>query len=253
MTALAEKTYRFRIGIVIHGNKLWISELLSYLIASIVLGILLAMCVAVLKNELTQTHLATSINSLQTEKIQLGNSLTILQEKGRIHQVLQAFASKTVSDSTISVLTNVLHNNSRQFGYDPLLLLAVIKVESVFDPDARGRYRSGDLSGAIGLMQLKFATAQETALMLNIPSLTPEDLLKPDINLLLGTAYLTKLISRFRSFKLGLIAYNIGPEKVKQTMRNKQELPIRYYKKVLQAYFYFKKYIHENTTTTFPH
>jgi soluble lytic murein transglycosylase-like protein len=88
--------------------------------------------------------------------------------------------------------------------------------------------------------------------MLNIPTLTPEDLLKPDINLLLGTAYLTKLISRFRSFKLGLIAYNIGPEKVKQTMRKKQELPIKYYKKVLHAYFFFKKYVHENTITTTP-
>jgi soluble lytic murein transglycosylase-like protein len=202
----------------------------------------------VLKNELTQAYLASSISIQHKETVELENRCSILQEKTRIHQVLTAFAKRKVSDSTLLALTSILHTNSRQFGYDPLLLLAVIKVESVFDPKALGRFRSGDLSGAMGLMQLKFATAQETATMLNMSPLSRDDLLKPDINLLLGTAYLTKLISRFRSFKLGIIAYNIGPEKVKETMRNKEELPLNYYKKVLHTYYILKDYLHTNPT-----
>lgn len=251
MSKNAEKSNRLRIGILFHGNKIWLSEILSYLIAALVLGILLTLGITVLRNELTQTHLARSIHALQAEMVQSENSLMILQDKVRIHTVISTFAKKRVSDSTILALTDLLHANSRQFGYDPLLLLAVMKVESVFDPEAKGRFRSGDLSGAFGLMQLKFATAQETATMLKMPPLSEEDLFKPDINMLLGTAYLTKLISRFRSFKLGIIAYNIGPEKVKETMRNKQELPLNYYKKVLHAYFTLNKYL-QTTTETAP-
>ncbi len=249
MSKSTEKRNRLRFGILFHGNKIWFSEIFSYLIATLVLGVLLAMGIMVLRNELIQTRLANTIHSLQAEMVQSENTLTILQEKVRIHTVISTFAKKRVSESTILALTDLLHTNSRQFGYDPLLLLAVMKVESVFDPEAKGRYRSGDLSGAYGLMQLKFATAQETAKMLKMPPLTEDDLFKPDINMLLGTAYLTKLISRFRSFKLGIIAYNIGPEKVKETMRNKQELPLNYYKKVIQAYFTLNKYLQTVTET----
>lgn len=242
--------HRLRIGIVFHGNKIWLSEIISYLIAALVLGVLLTLGIAVLRNELTQTYLGKSIHTLQAERVESENTLTILQEKDRIHTIISTFAKKRVSDSTILALTDLLHANSRQFGYDPLLLLAVMKVESVFDPEAKGRFRSGDLSGALGLMQLKFATALETAKMLKMPPLSEEELLKPDINMLLGTAYLTKLISRFRSFKLGIIAYNIGPEKVKESMRNKEKLPMNYYKKVLHAYFTMNNYLQTTTDTT---
>jgi soluble lytic murein transglycosylase-like protein len=250
MSTIIEKRHHIRIGILLHGNKIWLSEILSYFIAALVLGVLLAMGIMVLRNELIQTRLAKSLHALQTEMVQTENDLTILQEKVRIHTILTTFAKKRVSDSTILALTDLLHVNSRQFGYDPLLLLAVMKVESVFDPKAQGRFRSGDLSGALGLMQLKLATAQETAQMLKMPPLSPEDLLKPDINMLLGTAYLTKLISRFRSFKLGIIAYNIGPEKVVETMRNKDNLPMNYYKKVILAYFTLNNYLKTTAKAT---
>lgn len=250
MSTTIEKSHRLRIGILFHGNKIWLSEILSYFIATGVLGVLLAMGLTVLKNEFTQTHLAKSLHALQAEMVQTENDLTILQQKDRIHTIITTFARKRVSDSTILALTDLLHANSRQFGYDPLLLLAVMKVESVFDPKAHGRFRSGDLSGALGLMQLKLATAQETAELLKMPSLSPDDLLKPDINMLLGTAYLTKLISRFRSFKLGIIAYNIGPEKVEATMRNKEQLPMNYYKKVIQAYFTLNNYLKTTSKET---
>jgi soluble lytic murein transglycosylase-like protein len=244
-----EKHITFRIGVIFHGNKIWLSELLSYLLTLILLALLLTLSTITLKNELRQSQLATAIKILKSELIHFEYEQNILQSKSNIQNILKRLAFKKVSSATIASLTDVLYVNSHQFGYDPLLLLAVIQVESVFDPNALGRYRSGNLSGAYGLMQLKFATAQETAQMLNMGTLSNDDLLKPDINLILGTAYLTKLISRFHSFKLGLIAYNIGPEKVKTTMRNNDTLPMNYYSKVISAYFNLKRLVELSNTS----
>ena len=137
-------------------------------------------------------------------------------------------------------MTDLVYSSSRQFGYDPILLLAVIHVESVFDPNALGRYRSGNLSGAMGLMQVKFETAKEMAKLLNIELKSENDLLKPEINIAVGVAYLTHLINRFQSFKLGLLAYNQGPYTIKMTLSKNEPLSINYYRKVLNSYYKLK-------------
>jgi soluble lytic murein transglycosylase-like protein len=138
-------------------------------------------------------------------------------------------------------VATLVSSNSRKFGYDPILLLSVIHVESIFDPSAKGRYLSGELSGATGLMQLQYETAVEVAKQLHMPPLGPRDLLKPDVNLVLGVAYLTQLITQFKSFKLGLLAYNQGPVAVYQTISNGEPLTLDYYKLVLKSYFSLKK------------
>ncbi|HEX2959622.1 MAG TPA: transglycosylase SLT domain-containing protein, partial [Chitinispirillaceae bacterium] len=104
-----------------------------------------------------------------------------------------------------------------------------------------GRYRSGDLSGAMGLMQVKFETAQEMAKRLNIILNSKEDLLKPEVNIAVGVAYLTHLINRFKNFKLGLLAYNQGPQTIKTTLSKNEPLSINYYKKVLNSYYKLQK------------
>ena len=71
-------------------------------------------------------------------------------------------------------------------------------------------------------MQLKPATAREVASQLKMDSLTEKDLFKPEINVVLGVAYLTSMISRFKSFKLGLLAYNQGPAEVSRQLSTKQ-------------------------------
>jgi len=81
-------------------------------------------------------------------------------------------------------------------------------VESKFSAQASGQYKSGSASGAFGLMQLKIETAREIAASLGMRVKNTADLFRPDVNVVLGVAYLTQLISQFRSFKLGLLAYN---------------------------------------------
>ena len=101
-------------------------------------------------------------------------------------------------------------------------------------------------------MQLKPATAQEVAKQLGMDSLSKEDLFKPEINVVLGAAYLTRMISSFKSFKLGLLAYNQGPTHIRKQLSRNKPLSVHYYRKVLKTYFMLKKQSAELTTDSNP-
>lgn len=91
---------------------------------------------------------------------------------------------------------------ARRHGLDPNLVLAVVAVESGFQPDAVSH------KGAQGLMQLMPATARELGVT---------DALDPAQNLDGGTRYLRMLVARYGG-DLGkaLAAYNAGPGAVKR-------------------------------------
>lgn len=90
---------------------------------------------------------------------------------------------------------------------DPLFVASVVFVESKF------RSRAISKSGAVGLMQLMPATANEVAEDHGIPRV---DLLDPSANATLGALYLKTLIAEFEDTKIGLAAYNGGPRAVKE-------------------------------------
>ncbi|MDO5576227.1 MAG: transglycosylase SLT domain-containing protein, partial [Fibrobacter sp.] len=144
-------------------------------------------CTIILKNEVHSNTLTKELSSQKRSRIIYENELDHLRNISRIYQTFSSFAKKKISQETLLKVSVLVYKNSIQFGYDPLLLLAVIHVESVFDPNAQGRYRSGELSGAFGLMQLKFETAQGVAKRLGL-SIELDDLFKPEVNIVLGTA-----------------------------------------------------------------
>jgi soluble lytic murein transglycosylase len=78
-----------------------------------------------------------------------------------------------------------------RYGVDPLLVRAVIRRESHFNPAARGT------RGEIGLMQLQDAAAREWAEAEHLPSFAHEECLDPATNALAGTYYLGKLLKRY--------------------------------------------------------
>ena len=89
------------------------------------------------------------------------------------------------------------------FGIDPLLLLALVREESRFDPGVVSA------SGAVGLTQKMPATAAMLAAELD---LVDYDLRDPEDSLLFGAAYLRKMLDRFHdNLALALAAYNAGP------------------------------------------
>jgi hypothetical protein len=84
---------------------------------------------------------------------------------------------------------------SEAHGVDPLLVRALIQVESNYQPRARSP------RGAMGLMQLMPSTARTY----NVRN--PFD---PRANIEAGIKHLKSLIERFGELKLGLAAYNAG-------------------------------------------
>lgn len=157
-----------RIGIIFHGNKIWLSELVSIIFVSILLVALLTISFIILNNEIAAHNTDKKIASLKSENISLHNEFEHLKKTTLIAQTLCSFIEDRLPPPTIYKLSELIYANSTQFGYDPLLLLAVIHIESYFNADARGKYQSGNLSGALGLMQLKFETAQQVAHQLQI-------------------------------------------------------------------------------------
>ena len=92
---------------------------------------------------------------------------------------------------------------------DPFLVAGIIREESLYNPKALSSV------GAMGLMQLMPETATRVAHRLGLGSVNREDLLKGDVNVRLGVAYVGELL---RDYKGNLIravaAYNAGPDAV---------------------------------------
>jgi soluble lytic murein transglycosylase len=91
-------------------------------------------------------------------------------------------------------------------GLSPLLLLAMIRQESFFDPSA------GSSAGALGLIQIMPLTGEEIAGQLNIEDFSAQDLLRPLVNIQFGAHYLSSQLDLFDgNLFLALAAYNGGP------------------------------------------
>jgi soluble lytic murein transglycosylase len=93
---------------------------------------------------------------------------------------------------------------------DPLLVAAVVREESAYDPRARSRV------GARGLMQLMPDTARPLARARG-PDFANGDLLDdPGANVEMGAAYFAGLLRDFGDPRLATAAYNAGPGRVRE-------------------------------------
>ncbi|WAE50787.1 transglycosylase SLT domain-containing protein [Stutzerimonas frequens] len=101
----------------------------------------------------------------------------------------------------------------------PSWAFAITRQESAFMSDARSHV------GATGLMQLMPATAKETARRFGIPLASTQQVLNPHTNIQLGTAYLSQIYGQFNGNRvLASAAYNAGPGRVRQWLRNAEHL-----------------------------
>ena len=97
---------------------------------------------------------------------------------------------------------------AEQANLDLPLVLALIRKESLFNPQARSRV------GALGLMQVMPATGKQVANRLKLGIKPEADLLKPEYNLPIGVNYLGGLMQRYNNNPvLAAAAYNAGPTK----------------------------------------
>lgn len=104
----------------------------------------------------------------------------------------------------------IINRTAAPAGVDPVLVAALIRQESLYDPDARS---SAD---AWGLMQLLPRTAERVA----GAAVSADDLRDPQRNIELGTGYLATLLAMFHGDPLkALAAYNGGESAVKKWER----------------------------------
>jgi soluble lytic murein transglycosylase len=105
---------------------------------------------------------------------------------------------------------NLLTTASSRNRLDPYLVAALIRQESLFNPQARST------SDARGLMQLLPVTADRYAAVAGIAG-SALDLYDPDISIQLGTAYLRELMEMFSGNVFRVVAaYNAGEHSVAQ-------------------------------------
>lgn len=103
---------------------------------------------------------------------------------------------------------------------DPMLLTAIAREESTFDPDIRS------WAGAIGLTQLMDYTAARMAKELGLAKPSRQDLTDPGLNLKLGAHYLKMLLKLFEGHVgLAVPSYNAGEGAVGKWLKAKNELP----------------------------
>ncbi len=113
-----------------------------------------------------------------------------------------------------------IRNYASEYQLDPLLVAAVINVESKFDPKAESS------KGAKGLMQLLDDTAVWGADHIGITTFEKGQLFTPEINIRIGCWYLARLLNQYDGDKtLALAAYNGGSGNVAKWLRDPQLSP----------------------------
>lgn len=105
---------------------------------------------------------------------------------------------------------------SKTNGVDPSWLFGITRQESAFNPHARSPV------GASGLMQLMPATATQIANRINQPLKSQSELLNPDRNIQLGSAYLRQMYDQNQQNPvLATASYNAGPHRISRWLPEK--------------------------------
>jgi len=163
------------------------------------------------------------------------------RELVRIFSIIEA-NRPDIMDREAWELAEVILTESSKYRLDPILILAVIDVESKF------QFGAVSPAGARGIMQIMPATGKflvksvrELAGEIKADQFTPEHLDNPVVNIKLGTYYLHDLRKSFRNLNEALTAYNLGPTELRIRMENQIGYTDEYANAVLAAHQRFKK------------
>lgn len=162
------------------------------------------------------------------------------KQLARIYSIVKS-NRPDLRESQARKISNVIFKESTKYGLDPILVLALIDVESKF------RHEAVSSVGARGLMQILPGTGralvQEIGLAANADanSFKPEVLDDPVVNIKLGIYYLQHLKKMFQSLNKALVAYNLGPTELKNRLDNHRVYPSGYATSVLHIYQKYKE------------
>lgn len=149
-----------------------------------------------------------------------------------------------------------VHTHSAKYRVDPYLVIAVMKNESHFKPEAQSH------RGAMGIMQIMPETGAWIAKSIDFPNFKDKMLLLPELNIKFGCWYLSELEHEFKQNEvLMLAAYNAGRGTVTEWMKENgwdynfndvSQIPIEetrnYVKKVMEDQKRYQKLYQELKT-----
>lgn len=116
------------------------------------------------------------------------------------------------------IYPNLYKVESERYGVHVSFLRSLTRQESAFNLQAVSS------SNALGLMQMIPSTAQEVAKKLNMKIELPEDMFRPEINIPMGSYYITQMLDQFNGHvPLALAAYNAGPNRIKTWLEARAE------------------------------
>jgi len=169
---------------------------------------------------LSPTHLIDEIDKARAKNH---------HETSNIYTVLKSH-DMDMSEASLWNLAGSILEESIKHALDPMLVLAIIQVESRFN------HRAVSPRGAQGLMQIHPVAVAAVAEREEIPNLPKKkNLQDPVVNVKIGVAYLSQLKKTFNDLRLALAAYNLGPTQVRKKLVTKEKIPFGYAGKVLST------------------
>jgi len=149
------------------------------------------------------------------------------RERINTYSVLKSHDVK-LSEASLWNVTESVVEESAKHSLDPMLVLAVMKIESRFD------HRAVSPLGALGLMQIRRIVVDELVDEGEIPEWKSKPNLRdPILNIKIGVAYLSYLKKMFNHLPFALAAYNSGPTRIRVKLDAKEKIPLGYANKVV--------------------
>lgn len=145
---------------------------------------------------------------LATDRLTGMNDGTARQRADERTQAVRAAIVRAAADYPAPYRLQVV-NEAKKRGIDPRLVLAIMKQESQFKPNAKSP------AAARGLLQLTIDAAQKYAAPAGLKGVTDQSLFQPATNIALGTEYLSQLSRMFAGLAEAIAAsYNGGEDNV---------------------------------------
>jgi soluble lytic murein transglycosylase len=144
-----------------------------------------------------------------------------------------------LTESRAQALARSIYDESAKHGVDYRLILAIVKVESNFKPDATSK------DGARGLMQIKPSLAKGIAKKTGGSFKGPKDLHEPDRNVKYGTYHVAKLMEDYENVNAALHVYNVGIKGAEKRLSREDEPDTPFINRVLKEYYKYSAILPE--------
>jgi soluble lytic murein transglycosylase len=197
------------------------------------IGVLLTLCVGLAIAGVVQffalKYLLEENFQKRMELWEQRQKIAEMEEKLQIFHVIDDFQSG-FDQKEKGLLTSVIYDESKKYGFDPFLIMALILSESSFK-----KYQESEM-GAQGLLQIKPSLANDLAQRMDWEWKGEFTLFDPAFNIKVGILHLFELFLKYKDLKKALVAYNMGENALQLKLESGQPLPAYFVNKVLKNY-----------------